>query len=98
MTNVLTGVILDGRVELDSPAALPNGTRVHVEPAPARDGFILDEDWPTTPEGIAELVRHMEQFDPVVLTPDDETRIAAARAATREVTLAAVRKQMGIDP
>lgn len=95
--SILTGVIRDGRVELDTPAALPNGTRVRVEPE-AEEGFLRDEDWPTTPEGIDALVRRMEQIDPIVLTPEDDARIAAARAAVRAVTLAAVRKQMGIGP
>lgn len=96
--SILTGVIRDGRVELDAPAALPNGTRVRIEPACAPDGFIPDEEWPTSPGGIEELVRRMEGFEPVVLTPEDEARITAARAAVREVTLAAVRQQMGIGP
>lgn len=31
----LEGVIVDGRVEFDTPAELPEGTRVRVEPVPA---------------------------------------------------------------
>jgi hypothetical protein len=31
----LEGVIVDGRVEFDTPADLPEGTRVRVEPVPA---------------------------------------------------------------
>ena len=31
----LEGVIVNGRVELDAPAELPEGTRVRVEPIPA---------------------------------------------------------------
>jgi hypothetical protein len=96
--SVLTGAIRDGRVELDAPASLPNGTRVRVEPTADVGGFLREEDWPTTPEGIAEHVRRMEQFDPIVLTPEDDARILAARAAVRDATLAAVRKQMGLDP
>lgn len=30
----LEGVIVDGRVEFDTPAELPEGTRVRVEPVP----------------------------------------------------------------
>jgi hypothetical protein len=95
--SILTGVIHNGRVELDAPAPLPDGTRVRVEPE-TDEAFIRDEDWPTTPEAVEEHVRRMEQLDPVLLTPDDDARIASARAAVRDVTLAAVRKQMGIDP
>jgi|SRR5918995_6196344 hypothetical protein len=94
----LTGVIRDGRVELDDPGALPDGTRVRVEPAGPPDGFIPEDEWPTTPDGIEAHVRRMESFEPVVLTPEDEARIAVARAAVRDFTLAAVRTQMGIGP
>jgi hypothetical protein len=96
--SILTGVIRDGRVELDAPAPLPDGTRVLIEPAERGEGFIREDDWPTTPEEVEELVRRMETIEPIVLTPEDETRIAAARSAVREATLAAVRQQMGIGP
>jgi hypothetical protein len=96
--DAMLGVIRGGRVEFDTPVRLPDGTRVRVEPADKDDGFIREEDWPTTHEAIEALIRRMETFEPVILTPDDEARIAAARSAVREVTLAAVRKQMGIEP
>ena len=94
----MLGVIRGGRVELEAPTQLPEGTRVRIEPADEDEGFIRDEDWPTTPEGIEELIRHMESIEPVVLTPQEEQQIAAARAAVREASKAAVRKQMGLDP
>ena len=34
----LEGVIVNGQVQLDSPAPLPTGTRVRVEPLPAEPG------------------------------------------------------------
>jgi hypothetical protein len=94
----MLGVIRGGRVELDTPARLPDGTRVRVEPADGDQGFIREEDWPTTPEGIEALVRRMEGMEPLIFTPDEERRIADARAAVREASKAAVRKQMGLDP
>jgi hypothetical protein len=93
----ITGVMKEGRVELDRPASLPDGTRVRVEPD-EEPGFRDDDDWPTTPEGIEALIREMEAAEPVVLTAEDEERIVQARAAVRTVTLSAVRKQMGLDP
>lgn len=94
----ILGVIRGGRVEFDAPSQLPDGTRVRVEPTDHTNGFMREEDWPTTPEGVEELARRMESLDPIILTPEDEARIAAARAAVREATLAAVREQMGIGP
>jgi len=98
--DTILGVIRGGRVEFDTPIRLPDGTRVRVVPADKDkdEGFIREEDWPTTPEAIEALIRRMESIEPLILTPEDEARIAAARAAVREVTLAAVRKQMGIEP
>ena len=59
---------------------------------------LREEDWPDTPENRAEILRRMEAIEPLELTAEDEAEIAAARAAVREVTLAAVRKQMGLEP
>jgi hypothetical protein len=93
----MLGVIRGGRVEFDTPVRLPDGTRVRVEPADADEGFIREEDWPTTPEGIDELILQMEKIEPLVFTPEEEQQIAAARAAVRDASLAAVRKRMGFD-
>ena len=98
MVSMLTGVVREGRVEFDSPAALPEGTRVRVEPAPNDGGFLREEDWPTTPEAIAEHARKMVNFDPVILTDEDRAKIASARAAYREFELAATRKTLGFEP
>ena len=95
--SALMGVIREGRVELEAPATFPDGTRVRVEEAEESDGFIREEDWPTTPEGIEALIQKMKDTEPVILTPEDEVRIAAARAAFRTVSIAAVKKQMELD-
>jgi hypothetical protein len=94
----MLGVVRGGRVEFDTPAPLPDGTRVRVEPADADEGFIREEDWPTTPEGIEDLVRRMEAIEPLIFTPEEEKQIDAARAAVREASKAAIRKQMGLEP
>lgn len=78
--NALQGTIRNGHIILDVPAALPDGTRVEVVPLdesrPTRG--MREEDWPTTPEGIAALLKRME---PGWLSPEDE---AAWRAALRD--------------
>ncbi len=67
----LMGIVRGGRVELDSPTELPDGTRVRVEPSDEDDGFLTDDTWPTTQEEIEALASRMENFDPVVLTAED---------------------------
>lgn len=51
----LEGVIVNGRVELDTPADLPDGTRVRVEAVPT-------EVPPTTPEPPAKPLTSLNQL------------------------------------
>jgi hypothetical protein len=94
--SVLTGVIRDGRVELDTPAPLPNGTRVRVEPETADADDYEHEPWPTTPEGIEVMLRELDAIEPAILTPQEQADIAAFRAASKAKDIAKVRKQMGL--
>ena len=80
--NALQGTIKNGHIILDAPAALPEGTRVEVLPIEAGRPALgmREEDWPTTPEGIAALVAQMDQVEPGWLSPEDD---AAWQAALR---------------
>lgn len=70
------------QVIVEVPEDWPEGCEVIVEPVPAEATIgMREEDWPTTPEGIAELLAHMDQVEPGWLSPEDE---AAWRAALRE--------------
>jgi hypothetical protein len=93
-TTVIKGTYHAGRVDLDKQVDWPDGCRVRV----ALEYGMREEDWPDTPENRAEILRRMEAVEPLEFTPEEETEIEAARAAVREVTLAAVRKQMGLEP
>ncbi len=95
--DIVHGTFRNGRVELDEPVDWPDGSRVEVS-AESESIGMREEDWPQTPEGIAALVARMEAFEPLEFTPEEEAEIAAARQAVREVTIAAVRKKMGLDP
>jgi len=64
--NAFQGTVRHGQIVLDDPADLPEGTRVAVLPlevAPPIRGM-REEDWPTTPEGIAALLTRMDQVEP----------------------------------
>jgi len=81
--NALQGTIRNGQIVLDVPAALPEGTRVEVVPI-ERHGSSLglrEEDWPTTPEGVAALLARMDQVEPDWLSAEDD---AGWRSALRE--------------
>ena len=66
------GTIKNGQVILDQPGQLPEGTRVEVLPVSATRPALgmREEDWPTTPEGIAALAARMDQLEPGWLDTD----------------------------
>jgi hypothetical protein len=82
----LQGTIRNGQIILDSPAALPEGTRVEVLPIEgARPTLgMREEDWPTTPEGIAALLARMDQVEPGWLSPEDDSAWRAELRAQKE--------------
>jgi hypothetical protein len=70
----ITGTVKNGNVILDEPGELSDGTRVEVLPVPIVRPTLgmREEDWPTTPEGIATLLARMDQVEPGWLSPDDD--------------------------
>jgi hypothetical protein len=94
--NVVTGIVRDGHVELDSPTAFPNGTRVRVQ---LDHDELEDEEqhpWPTTMEGIEAMLRELDAIEPAILTPEEQADIARFRAASKAKDVEKVRKQMGL--
>jgi len=81
--NALHGTIKNKQIVLDTPADLPEGSRVEVLPlnADLPTYGMREEDWPTTPEGIAALLARMDQVEPGWLSPEDD---AAWRADLRK--------------
>lgn len=73
MTTV-QGTIKHGQIILDAPAAFPEGTRVEILPIEnGRPSLgMREEDWPTTPEGVAALVARMDQLEAGWLSPEDD--------------------------
>jgi hypothetical protein len=73
--NALQGTVRHGQIVLDDPANLPEGTRVAVLPLEAVQPItgMREEDWPTTPEGVAALLARMDQVEAGWLSPQDES-------------------------
>lgn len=93
MTTII-GTYRDGFVELDAPLGLPNGSRVQVVVPEDQENnrselqYGLDEaTWVDSPENRAALLKSMEEFEPIQLTPDEEREIEEARQAVKEYTL-----------
>jgi len=91
----VSGTYLDGRVVLDSQVNWPDGARVAVVPQSETIGM-REEDWPTDAAGIQRLVEEIGAFEPLEMTPEEEREWMEAREAVKQVTLEAVRKQMGL--
>ena len=85
--SAIRGRVLNGKIELPAPTDWPDGTEVEVRPVEEAVG-LTDEDWPETPEQIEAWLRWYDSLEPLILTPEDEARIAAARKAQREFELA----------
>jgi hypothetical protein len=83
------GRYVNGSVVLEGPTDWPNGIEVLVEPIPAGDAIgMREEDWPTTPEGIAALLKAWDEIEPLEFTPAEEADIAAWRQKVKEYTIA----------
>lgn len=60
-----------GQIEFDSGVDWPEGTRVEVFPLSVESVGMNEADWPTTPEGIAALLKRMDEREPLEM-PDTE--------------------------
>jgi hypothetical protein len=85
--NSFQGTIKNGQIVLDEPAGLAEGTRVEVLPVDAARPTLgmREEDWPTTPEGIAALVARMDRVEPGWLSPEDDVAWRAALGSQKEI-------------
>ncbi|MBC7855663.1 MAG: hypothetical protein IAF94_19705 [Pirellulaceae bacterium] len=104
--NVIHGTYKSGHVELDTPVDWPEGVRVEILSPSSRSkscedcgDFGMDErDWPTTKEGIEELIARMDAREPVEYTAEDLKRIEEANKWIGDYTRAAVARDMGLEP
>ena len=83
--------ISHGQIIPDAPVELPDGTRVTVVPSkePMKSNQreklgMREEDWPTTPEGIAALLRRWDQQEPLEMTPEEEAKWEEIRQSEKE--------------
>jgi hypothetical protein len=84
------GTVTGGKVEFPVPVGWPDGTKVRVEPAEEQpDVGLSEEDWDTSPEGIAAWIAMVDQLQPLILTPEEEAVFRGERDEQRRFDHAA---------
>jgi hypothetical protein len=91
----IKGTLKNGTVVLDRPIDWPEGSRVRVEPIEQGVPLgIRDEDWPTDPASIADLLARMDKVEPFEMTPEEEANLEAWRRKVKEYTIAKMDKRI----
>jgi hypothetical protein len=85
--NAIKAIVKDRRIALDVPDDWPEGTEVVIEPLTQSIG-LREEDWPATPEAIADWMAWYESLEPLIFTPEEESELAAWRQKIKEYTIA----------
>jgi hypothetical protein len=85
----IKAIIRNGRIEVDEPIDLPDGTEltipIPVLPAPLG---LRDEDWSDTPEAIEAWIRWYDSLEPLDFTPAERAAWEAARHEQKQYELA----------
>jgi len=78
--SAVKGTWKNGQVILDTPTDWPEGCRVSIEPMAKEEIFgIREEDWPATPEALADWQKWYDSLEPLEMTPQEEADLAAWR-------------------
>lgn len=71
--NITTGVIHHGRVEIEEPIDLPDGTKVSLAISELRETEVdSDDSWDHSPAGIADWLSWYDSLQPLVITKREE--------------------------
>jgi len=85
---VAKGKIHDGKIEIDDPIDLPNGSEVTVHVATRNDEDELEDGWDNSPEGIAAWFHWYDSLQPLIFTEQEREAWEADRQSHREWELA----------
>lgn len=87
-TAAIKAMVHNGRIEVDVPDEWPEGTPVAIEPLPQDDSpGMREEDWPTSPEGIAALLKSWNEMEPLEITREEQADIDAWRKKVKQFTI-----------
>jgi hypothetical protein len=96
-TNTLRGTWKEGQIILDEPVDWPDGCRVTVEPITGQVEAlgITEDEWPRTPEAIADWLDWFDSVEPIEMTPEEEANWRAARDARKAYEIAKFKERAG---
>jgi hypothetical protein len=84
----IRAIVRNGRIEVDDPIDLPDGTELTIPiPDQAESLGIRDEDWLDTPEAIDSWIRWYDSLEPVEFTSAERAAWDAARQAQKDYEL-----------
>lgn len=87
-----SGTYRKGKVILNEPVDWPEGTEVEVIAAGEKIG-LTEAEWPTTPEGIAQLLQRIAELEPLEITPEEEAEFQAWRRKVNEYGINKMRRR-----
>jgi hypothetical protein len=93
--NAVKGTWKNGRIVLDRPIDWPDDCRLAI--APLTDEEILgirEEDWPTTPEAMADWLKWYDSLEPLEVTADEEAEFEAWRRKIKEYSIAMTQERI----
>jgi hypothetical protein len=83
--NPIKATVKGGRLDLPVPPDWPDGTEVIVQPLTGPEGVgIREEDWPATPEAVADWLKWYDSLEPLIFTEEERAALEADRKQRKE--------------
>ncbi len=93
--NAVKGTWKNGRIVLDRPIDWPDGCRLAIAPLAEEETLgIREEDWPTTPEAMADWLKWYDSLEPLEVTVDEEAEFEAWRRKIKEYSIAKTQERI----
>ncbi len=99
--NAIKTTVRNGRIEVDAPDELPDGTEVLVDVTPITDRIGIDEsEWQDDAQALADWGAWLKTIEPIELTAQERDAFARFDDAFRRFNVEQVRRQMqqGLGP
>ena len=90
---LVRGVVRNGRIEVETPINLPDGTELLIPlPEGVSPSPVSEVGWDNSPEGIAAWLAWLNALPTLTITPEEEADTAAWRKKMSEYGIATMEK------